>query len=479
VPARLGGGARFETFCAEYLRQSKGRFANQPLILEPWQSKDMASFLAEDRRGKRKNREGALFVAKKNGKSTMIAGLALYLLMADDEPGADVISAAASKDQARIVFNEARSMVERSPLLRNYCNVYRNEITCPDGWGGTSVYRVTASDAPKLHGPNPSAILVDELHAHEDDGELYYTLRAGGIMREQFVCFSISTAGYDMNTVAGEIFERGLRGDPTLWFRNYAVESKQAERRTHWKKANPSSWITQEMLEREHASLPRFVFQRLHLNIWTSAEEIFIQPRQWDDCQGDADIDEGEDIFLGVDLGLKHDTAAVAWVSRDYAVGSHVWGLWPDRAKGQPPAHKIIESDRLPISEVEDYILDLSKRYNVVEVRYDPYRFERSAQELSNLGFWMNEMPQTDQRMVPATTGLYDSIVQKRYYQSGDHVLRTHLLNAAAKETPRGYRLDKKSARRPMDAAVALAMATAGLLEAEGAGMPHVESLSA
>lgn len=470
-------GERFEAFCSTYLRQSKGEYANQPLILEAWQREDIAALIEEDADGVRRHREGALWVARKNGKSTISAALALYMLCADGEAGAEVISAAASRDQAAIVFNEARSMVERSPLLSQYCKVYRREITCGDGQGGTNVYRVVSSDAPRQHGLNPSAVIIDELHAHEDDGELYYALRTGGIMRRNFLLLSISTAGYDYESIAGEIYLRGQRHDPTLWSKSYEVADGDVEDRDAWKRANPSSWITVEMLERERASLPRFVFERLHLNRWTAAEAQFIQPAEWHAClSGDARIPDGADIWVGVDLGLKYDTAAVAWVDEDLRCDSYVWGLQREGARKTPPAHEIVDGESLQIKDVEDFIRDeLGQRYRIREVVYDPYRFERSAQELENEGFWITPVKQGDVGLIPATQAFFEAVNHRRYKHDGDPVLTAHVLNAAAVERESGVRMTKKKAKRAMDAALALALATMAQHDSGLVGEAHVE----
>lgn len=472
-------GERFHRFCETYLRQSKGQYANVPLKLEEWQLRDFAELLEEDERGVRQHREGALWVARKNGKSTISAALALYMLCADGEPGAEVISAASSRDQAAIVFNEAKSMVERSPLLSQYCKVYRREITCGDGHGGMNIYRVISSDAPRQHGLNPSAVIIDELHAHEDDGELYYALRTAGLMRRNFLLLSISTAGYDYESIAGEIYLRGQRRDPTLWSRSYEVADGDVENRDAWKAANPSSWITTEMLEREAASLPRFVFERLHLNRWTSAEAQFIQPAEWHACRSsDAVIPDHSDIWVGVDLGLKFDTAAVAWVDKDLRCDSYVWGLQRDGARRSPPAHEIIDAESLEIKDVEDFILnELGLRYRIREIVYDPYRFERSAQELKNAGFWVAPFEQKEVHLVAAAQAFFESVNHRRYKHDGDPVLTTHILNAAAVEREGGIRMSKKRAKRAMDAAMALAMATSARIDSDLAGQPHAEAV--
>ena len=148
-------------------------------MLERWQQ-ELVDELLREVNGRQVYREALVGVPRKNGKSTLASALALWFLVvegAQREGGAEVYSAAAAKDQARIVFSQAKEMVENSPRLSESCRVFRDAITVRETG---AVYRVLSSDAPKQHGLNRSAVVVDELHAHRDDGELYYALRTAG-----------------------------------------------------------------------------------------------------------------------------------------------------------------------------------------------------------------------------------------------------------------------------------------------------------
>jgi phage terminase large subunit-like protein len=150
-------------FFERVLRHSMGEWAGQPFILQPWQRqlvRDVFGWKRPD--GTRRYRKVYLEIPRKNGKSTLAAGLALYLLFADGEPGAQVFAAAVDREQASIVFDEARRMVMQSPLLSSQAEVYKGSIIVPST---DSVFKVLSADAFSQHGLNAHAVIFDELHA--------------------------------------------------------------------------------------------------------------------------------------------------------------------------------------------------------------------------------------------------------------------------------------------------------------------------
>ena len=181
-----------ERFCCH----TRGRLAGQPLILEPWQRDWVCEvFGPVGRDGNRKVRTALLGVGRKNGKSTLAAAIALYLLFADGEPGAEVYSAAGDRDQARAVFDTAKIMVQSGPLHR-YADVRRNWIEVART---NSVYRVLSADARRQHGLNPHGVVFDELHVQPDPA-LWEALSSGTGAREQPLTVAITTARSEEHT---------------------------------------------------------------------------------------------------------------------------------------------------------------------------------------------------------------------------------------------------------------------------------------
>jgi phage terminase large subunit-like protein len=198
------------------LRQSTGKWAGVPLKLQGWQENEVIRplFGTLDRRGKRRYRSAYIEVPRKNGKSTLAAAVALYLLFADREPGAQIYGAAADRDQASIVFNEAAQMVRQHPTLAGMAKIIDSQkrIVVPSTG---SFYRAIPADAAGSHGFNASAIIFDELHA-QGDRQLWDVMTTSTSSREQPLLFGITTAGDDRTSICWELHEyaeRLLRGE--------------------------------------------------------------------------------------------------------------------------------------------------------------------------------------------------------------------------------------------------------------------------
>ena len=151
-------------FFERLLHHSKGEWAGRPFILEAWQRDQIIRplFGWKQSDGTRRYRRAYIEVPRKNGKSTLASGIALFLLFADDEPGAEIYSAAADRDQAGIVFDEAKTMVVNSPELNKRAQCFKRSIIVQSTW---STYRVLSADAPTKHGFNAHGVIFDELHA--------------------------------------------------------------------------------------------------------------------------------------------------------------------------------------------------------------------------------------------------------------------------------------------------------------------------
>lgn len=461
----LGGRAvkRVVNFNARHVRHLKGPKAGEAFVLERWQADQIIRplFGTLDRDGRRHYREALIGIPRKNGKSLLASGIALYGLFADGwwtptgdwrpEWGAEVYSVAGSKEQARIVFGAARDIVLGSPLLRASCKVYRDAIEVTER---ASVYRVLSSDARLAHGYNPSLAIIDELHVHRN-GELYEALKTGGGARTQPLVISITTAGWDRKSIAYRLYEAGQAGrDPRMYFRWW--EAPQGCRLTDPKalrQANPGRWVTLDFLRSQAAAggIPEAVFRRLHLNQWTGHAARWIPMDLWDACGDRPKITAGADVWIGVDAAPKRDTTAVVVDHRDDEGIHHVRSF-------------VFEADRtmgyLDFDALEQLLRNLCADYNVRRILVDPYVMTRSMLELAGEGLPVEEFPQNDSMMVPASQALYDLVLEGRLRHGNDRTMRAQADVAAIKETPRGWRLHKLKSSLPIDSVVALAMAT-------------------
>lgn len=454
-------GERPVRFAERHLRHTKAEWRGQPLILERWQKDDILRPIfgtLHPQTRLRWYREALIGLPRKNAKSTLSSGIGLYMLLADGEPGAEVYSVAGDKKQAGLVFNDAKKMVQASPLLRAACKVYRDVIEVRET---DSIYRVLSADADLQHGLNPHCAIVDEYHVHKNP-EQYEALRTGMVARRQPLLVTITTAGADsVKSPAYKLMQRGLEGnDPRMFTRWWAAPEgcKLTDRRA-LRLANPASWVTDEVLLDLARSLPEPVFRRLHLNQWVDVDERWIDPDLWYACDDRPVIDPDLPCYVGVDAAPKKDTTAVVLVQRDdegvHNVLTRVFRA--DRTMGY-----------LDYEIVEEYLRELCLSFNVERIVVDPFTMIRSMMMLANEGLPVEDFPQGDTRMVPASQNLYDLITggiaggdgTPRLRHGGDEELTDAVLNAGTYETSRGWRFHKLRSRRPIDACTALAMAS-------------------
>lgn len=452
-----GTGDQVCNFGQAWIRQTKGRWAGKPLIHEPWQRSSLNEMFLVYEDGSWVYREGLLGIARKNGKSTIGSELCLWALMATQEHSPEVYCLAASKDQAGIVFGQAKAMVEKSPKLKDWLIPRRNYIECPHNDG---IFRVLSSDAPLQHGLNPYFVIVDELWAHKDP-ELYYAMTTGDIARENSLVLAITTAGFDRESICYKLYQRGRKLQEqggidacrraSFYFQWFEAGDRAAPDDVEgWMRANPSSWVTEQVLRRKYESLPEPVFRRLHMNQWTETEATWLKAWMWDQCEGKPIFDPDTPTWASVDVGITRDSAAITW------------GQWHDDKLHI--GHEIM----LPDEQGTDFgVADVRGRYaqrlatfhKPREANYDPWQFRESAEILAEAGFPMNEFPQSPARMGPASETIWELIKDGRVVHDGDLRLKQQVLSGVAVPTDRGgWRISKRKSRDRIDGLISLAM---------------------
>jgi phage terminase large subunit-like protein len=468
----LPAGARYDQdkadravrFFPRHLRHVKGRWAGQPFVLEPWQEWHIVRPLfgtVDKRTGLRWYREGLVGLPRKNGKSEIAAGVALYLLVADGEFGAEVYSLAGAKEQASLVFSTARSMVRADPLLDGICKPYRSVIEVPEA---NSLYRVLSADADLQHGLNPHGAVIDEYHVHKN-AEQYEAMTTGAGAREQPLVLTITTAGAAESGPCWDLYQRALSGTDArlyVWWQS-APDLADSSDPAVWQAANPASWITTEYLGQQYAKLPLAVFERLHLNRWPSKGGSTVWPQgRWEACGAAPDIDPDLPCVVGVDAAPRRDKTAVVLDQRD-ADGVHHVRCWTWQATE--------ELGYLDFDVVEGFLRDLYRDFNVTRIVVDPYAMIRSMMLLAAEGLPVEDFPQSHARMAPASAGLHQLVVEGKLRHGNDPELTEAQRKATIRETAFGWRLDKrKGAVGAIDALIALAMAARVAEQEYGAG---------
>lgn len=193
-------------FAEYFLRVTKGVRAGEPLTFTDWQQWLLRALLERNELGRLRYKRALIGLPRKNGKSLLGSALALYGLFAG-EAGAEVYSAAGDRQQARIVFEEAKHQIQRSSSLVNECKVYRDAIEVPSTG---AIYRVLSSDGKLAQGLNPSLVVFDELHVQRND-DLYDALTMGSGARLDPLVVAITTAGFDLESLCGRLYQYGKR----------------------------------------------------------------------------------------------------------------------------------------------------------------------------------------------------------------------------------------------------------------------------
>lgn len=333
------------------LRHTQGAFAGQPLDPDPWQ---VAYAIAPVFGWVRKNERGRwvriirnfyMDIPRKNGKTTLCGGFAIYLTAADGEAGAQVLAAATSTKQARYVFDPIAQLAKQAPALRGHVRALQGRILHPRT---SSYFGVVSSAADALHGANVHGAVIDELHVHKKP-DIVEAIETGTGSREQPLVMKITTADdgkpntiYARNRHYVEQLAKGLFKDETSYGVVFAVDRHAdpfAER--SWKNANPGYPIspTREFMRAEankakNSPAQLAAFQRLHLGIRTKQTTAYIDLKEWKLNAGER-IDEtelhGRPVYGGLDLGSVSDLTALCWLApfEDDAEGyDAIWRFW-------------------------------------------------------------------------------------------------------------------------------------------------------
>lgn len=287
-----------------FLRHVKGDLAKSPetsgFVLAPWQVFIVANLFGwfNLSSGRRRFTETHIEIAKKNGKSTLMAGIGLYMLIADGEPGAEVYSAACTKEQACIIFEVAEQMVKQSPFLKSKVQTFRNNLNVVQTG---SKFMPLAADKGPLDGKHIHCGLIDELHEHPNR-DVYDVIARGTIQRSQPLLLSITTAGVDRESICWLQHEYGIKvlqnmvrpeGENFFAFITCADEGDDWLSDAAILKANPNVGIPGGLeLDKIKAargkamSIPaeKNEFLRKHLNVWTSSDDAWLEHGAWEKC---------------------------------------------------------------------------------------------------------------------------------------------------------------------------------------------------
>jgi phage terminase large subunit-like protein len=479
------------TFFREILRHSKGQHAGKAFDLLPWQEAMLTELFGRIRPdGTRQYRTAYIEVPKKNGKSTTLAGIALYMLLADREPGAEVYGAASDREQAGIIYREAAAMVRASPLLSSRLEVIDSRKTILYR-KTNSFYRVLSADAFRAEGLNIHALLFDELHAQRDR-RLWDALRYGGAARRQPLLLSITTAGYDRKSICWEqhaYAERCIADpefDPSFYGLIYAASPEDDPfKEATWRKANPSLGHTMSIesfqadaREAEQSPAKLNAFLRYRLNIWTASDVRFLKPSAWAACSQPLQEMKGRVCYAGLDLASTTDLSACVVISSDEeGVVDVLPVFWcPSESIEQRSLRDKVDYVgwardgfiRVTDGNVADYatiqrdILELCESYQIKQIGVDPWNATMLSQNLAGEGVDVVNVRQSYGSLSSPTKALEALVLGSKLRHAGHPVLSWMADNVAVQGDHQGnIKASKAKSTERIDGIAALINALA------------------
>lgn len=467
------------------LKHSKGEKAGQTIELELWQCFRVGSVFGwvHKKTGVRRFFEAYNQVARKNGKSTEAAGVGIEGLTIDGEQGAEVYSAATKKDQARIIFDEAKRMVNASPNIKKHIDVYQLNMNMPMT---NSKFEPLSSDANSLDGLNIHMGIIDELHAHKTR-EVYDVLVTATGARRQPLIWIVTTAGFNVNGICYEKYEyavkvlKGVIEDDRFFA--YIAQPDEGDDpfdEMTWYKANPNLGVSvniedlrikSNQAKEIPAALTNFMVK--HLNMWVTAETAWMNMIKYAECEDenkDFDIKklEGRKAYCGIDLSATTDITSVtlefpledgyyAWINHNFMPEDDLiererrdkvsYSSWAREGHITLTPGSVIDYDF-----ILSYIMEKAKIYDIVELDYDPWNATQFANNATNEGFECVEIRQGFRTMSEPTKDIEKLVLQKKLITFGNPVLKWAFSNAVAKLDPAGnIKLDKSKATQRID----------------------------
>lgn len=471
------------------LKHSKGKWAGEPFVMEPWQlfiKWVVYGWMRAD--GTRRFRESYREIARKNGKSTELAGECLNALGFDGEAGAEVYSVATKEEQARITFNEGSRMAAKSDNLGGYAEVYKKSIVVD-----YSSWRPLGKDSKYQDGLNPHFVAIDEYHAHPDSS-MYDVMDSAIGARSQPMLSIITTAGFNKQSAcyqkrdyAVKVLEGTIKDDSYFAIIYTLDEGDKWDDEKVWPKANPNLGVSVSIEDMRRmcakakespTSLNNFLTKKL--NVWTTQEVKWIDMLQWED--NDSSVPEsllvGKECYAGLDLASTNDITAFVlvfpWHNDTVVVVPRFW-IPKDNAQ------KRIRKDRVPYDKwaadgyvkmtpgnVIDYsivmndILKDCARFDMKLIGFDRWGFEAMRQRMMEFGLPEDKLLSFGQgyaSMSAPCKEIERLYLSEKLIHNNNPVLSWMASNVQATNDPAGnIKMDKSKSSEKIDGMVGLAM---------------------
>lgn len=487
----------------ENLCHTKGKWAGKRFWLLPWQEqliRDIFGIVKHD--GNRQFRTAFVEICKKVGKSELAAAIALYLLYADNEPSAEVYGAAADRQQASIVFDVARQMVEMSPALMKRSKLMSATKRIVN-YGNAGFYQVLSAEVGSKHGFSISGLVFDEIHT-QPNRQLYDVLtKYSSDARQNPLHFIITTAGNDRHSIAFELHTKaidileGRRVDPTFYPVVYGLKDDEDwEDEANWYKVNPSLGYTVDIerlrdayREAKQNPADEVTFKWLRMNMWVSSTTSWIPDAIF--MKGNEPIDmrllEGRDCYAGLDLSSTGDITALVLIfpprnaNEKYILVPFFWvpeETIPQRVKSNSVPYDVwekqgdllaTEGNVIHYDFIEKFICDLAEKYHILEIAVDRWNATHMIQNLEDAGFTMVPFGQGFASMSTPTKEFYRLLMEGQIVHAGHPVLRWMAGNVVIEtDAAENIKVTKAKSKEKIDGIVASIMALDRCLRNQG-----------
>lgn len=484
-------------FIETCLTHVKGELGGKPFLLEPWEKAIIGALFGWKRHDKtRRYREAFIYVPRKNGKSAMCAAIILTILFLDKEPGAELYSAAADRDQAALVYDQAKGMVLQETELESRCQIYATTKSIVRHETNSS-YKAISADANTKHGYNTHAAIIDELHA-QPNRDLVDVLMTSTGARRQPLIIHITTSDFDRESICNEkhLYASKVRDGiiTDQAFLPVIYEASNSDDWTDpkiWFKANPNLGVSKslEYMQRECKRAqdePSYenTFKRLDLNIKTTSNVVWLPMAAWDaggDKHGvitaDGFATGSRECFAGLDLATTTDVAAAAFLFPPS--GSNPWRVIMKFWIPGDNARKRERRDRVPyetwarkglITMTEGNVIDydvirrdineFNRTYRVKKLAIDRWNASQLTTQLMGDGFDIETFGQGYASMNSPAKELEKLVMGQQLAHGNNPVLRWMASNCMVETDAAGnIKPSKDKSTEKIDGIVALIMA--------------------
>ena len=489
---------RAVSFIEKFITHTKGEKSGMPLILEKWQREIVEKIFGwkNKKTNLRQYRTCFIMLGRKNGKTTLTAGIGLYMLFADEEKGSEIYAAAGDRNQAGLVHEIAKGMILNNPELTARAKILRNSIV---NESKGNYFQAISSDSKTKHGFNANCVIFDELHT-QVNRDLWDTLHTSTASRRQPLVIAITTAGYDKQSICYEVYsyakkvlDGSIKDDSFLPIIYEAEMDSDITLESTWKKANPNYGVSlkKEYMQRESKKaldIPSYLnsYLRLHLSQWTENEIKWMGDKEWMECEGELGDLSNMECWGGLDLATTRDITAFVLIFRvDNIFKIKPYFFVPrDNAKARSDRDGVdymswISQGHIIATEgnVTDYsfirkkINELSKKYRIQSIAYDRWNASQLVIDLIGDGATLSAIGMGFASQSAPTKQLEKLILSKEIEHDGNPVLRWMMGNVQLEiDAADNQKISKKKSKEKIDGVAATIMALAEYMTEEKEG---------